>query len=81
MQSHRGAFVTDLHPGSAAAEAGLQLGDVITAVDGKAVSGPDDVGAAIRDHKPGDQITVTYERDGTVSSTDVQLGRRGDSGN
>ena len=37
---------------------------MITAVDEEAVATPDDLATAIAEHRPGDEVTVTYERDG-----------------
>jgi S1-C subfamily serine protease len=49
-------------------------GDIITKVDGKAISGMDDVIAAVDDHKPGDDITVTVFSDGQQKDVTVKLG-------
>ena len=46
--------------GSAADQAGLQAGDVITKVDDTAITSPDDLAAAVNGHQPGDKVTVTY---------------------
>ncbi len=71
-----GAEVANVATGSPAAGAGLQSGDVITAVDGTAVSGPVDLARLVRSHQPGDQVTITYIRGGTSTDTQVQLGDR-----
>ena len=42
----------------------LRAGDVLVAVDGKAVTTPDGVRAAVRAHKPGDSAVLTVRRDG-----------------
>jgi len=75
-----GAFVSDLVPGSAATDAGLELGDVIVAVDGAAVSGSDEVANAIRQRSAGESIDLTYERDGRRFETTATLKSRADSG-
>ena len=62
--------------GSPAAGAGLQAGDVITAVDGTAVSNAADLAQKVRSHQPGDQVTITYSRGGNSTDTQVQLGDR-----
>ncbi|MGD9915706.1 MAG: Do family serine endopeptidase [Rhizobiaceae bacterium] len=45
----KGVVVTDVDPESAAAERGIQAGDVITSVNSKAVASPDEVSAAVAD--------------------------------
>ena len=71
-----GATVTDVGPGTPAATAGIQVGDVITAVDGTPVTGPDTLGTAIGGHQPGDRVTVTIQRGTTKRTAPVTLGTR-----
>jgi S1-C subfamily serine protease len=71
-----GATVTDVGAGTPAAGAGIQPGDVITAIDTTAVNNPDDLGTAIQAHKPGDRVTVTIQRGTTKRTTSVTLGTR-----
>ena len=59
-----------------AAKAGLQKGDVITAVDGNTVTTGDDLSRAIDAHKPGDKITVTYKRGGSDHTVTLTLATR-----
>jgi S1-C subfamily serine protease len=79
VKTSDGAFVVDIDPGSAAGAGGLRLGDVITAVDGRPMSGSQDVIDAVREHEAGDEVTVTFERDGEIQSLVVRLGSRGAS--
>ncbi|MFC8368892.1 S1C family serine protease [Streptomyces sp. NPDC057239] len=67
-------------PGGPADKAGLQPGDVITKLDDRVIdSGPTLIGE-IWTHKPGDEVTITYERDGKEHTTELTLGSRvGDS--
>jgi putative serine protease PepD len=51
-------------------------GDIITKVDGKAITGMDDVIAAVNGHKPGDEITLTVFSDGQQKDVSVKLGDR-----
>ncbi|MER6480651.1 S1C family serine protease, partial [Streptomyces filamentosus] len=67
-------------PGGPAAEAGLRPGDVITSFGGHAIDSGPTLISEIWTHKPGDEVKVTYERDGKSASTTVVLGKRaGDS--
>jgi 2-alkenal reductase len=57
-----GAYVTEVIPGSPSEQAGLQVGDVIVAVNGKPVNDREPLVIHILSHKVGDQITVTVLR-------------------
>ncbi len=57
-----GALVRTVIAGGAARKAGLQPGDIITAVNGTAVSSVDELIIAIREHAVGDTVTLTYYR-------------------
>jgi putative serine protease PepD len=72
-----GARITQVASGSAAAAAGLQAGDVITAVDGRAVSSADDVVARISTMSPGDSLTLSVERNGSSATVHATLGSAG----
>ncbi|HEY7266268.1 MAG TPA: trypsin-like peptidase domain-containing protein [Solirubrobacterales bacterium] len=51
-------------------------GDIITKVDGKQITGMDDVISAVNEKKPGDEITLTVWRDGQQRDVTVKLGDR-----
>ncbi|MBV7698772.1 S1C family serine protease [Streptomyces sp. TRM70350] len=77
----KGAGGTDpVEAGGPADKAGLRPGDVITKLDDTVIdSGPTLIGE-IWTHKPGDKVTITYERDGRTHTVEVTLGARvGDS--
>jgi predicted metalloprotease with PDZ domain len=60
--------------GSPAFNAGLEEGDVITAADGKPIASPQEWQAAVRLHKPGEQMSVTYTRvDGQPVTTTIAV--------
>ncbi|WP_345962919.1 trypsin-like peptidase domain-containing protein [Streptomyces sp. BRB040] len=62
--------------GGPADDAGLKPGDVITKLDDRVIdSGPTLIGE-IWTHKPGDEVTVTYERGGKQHTTEVTLGSK-----
>jgi putative serine protease PepD len=71
-----GAKVTEVRRGAPAARAGLQSGDVITAIDGKRVETTAELQAAIDGHQPGDAITLRYSRNGKSRSVQVKLATR-----
>jgi S1-C subfamily serine protease len=75
----QGAVVTEVVPGSAAADAGLQVGDVIVKADGKDVTSSDDLRTAIVAKKPGDKMTVDVKRDGADQSVEVTVGSRSET--
>ncbi len=63
-----------------AAKAGLKAGDVITRFNGKPIDSGPTLISEIWNHKPGDKVKLTYERDGREQTVDVTLGEReGDS--
>jgi S1-C subfamily serine protease len=70
----QGATIVGLVPGGPAATAGLVPGDLITAVAGRAVSGPSDIEPIVLAHKPGDKVTVTYtDASGQSQTTTITL--------
>jgi putative serine protease PepD len=71
-----GAKIDSIVSGSPADKAKLQVGDVITAVGGKAVTGADDLTAAVNGYKSGDKATLTVKRNGSSKSIDVTFGTR-----
>lgn len=68
-----GALVREVGEGSTAAEAGLQQGDVITRVDDQAITDADSLVATIRSYRPGDEVEVTWQRDGAEQSATLVL--------
>ena len=71
-----GARISEVRPGTPAADAGLRAGDTITAVDGKAITTGDELTSTIGSKKPGDSVSVTYTRDGASHTVEVQLATR-----
>jgi S1-C subfamily serine protease len=73
-----GALVVSVMPESAAEAAGLQEGDVITQVDGRAVAASHPLDEHIRRYRPGDRVELTVLRDGRERDISVELGARRD---
>jgi len=60
----QGALIAQVRPGSPAAEAGLQDGDVVVEVNGVAIGGASDLRNQIGLLEIGDEVEITFERDG-----------------
>ncbi|MGB4563407.1 MAG: trypsin-like peptidase domain-containing protein, partial [Dethiobacteria bacterium] len=58
----QGVLIVDLVAGGAAARAGLQKNDIITAIDGQEVTSMSALKELLKQYRAGDQITVTYFR-------------------
>ncbi len=69
-----GARVVSVEPGSAAADAGLEPGDVITALDDRPITTSTELTAAVRSETPGEQIQVTVRRGDQSRTIEVTLG-------
>lgn len=70
-----GAAVTTIQVGGPAAAAGIAPDDVVLSVDGADVTGPDELGRAVRSHEPGDVVSVVIARDGVEETVAATLGR------
>jgi S1-C subfamily serine protease len=64
-----GAVIDGVLDGTPAASAGLQQGDVITAVDGQTVDSNDALTAGLHGHHPGDQVKLTWSDPSGASHT------------
>ena len=73
LPNRQGALVSLVEAGSAADRAGLQPGDVITAIDGDAVVAAHDLPIRIARHKAGDRIVLDVIRDGKLRKIAVQV--------
>jgi len=68
-----GAQVVEVGQSSAAREAGLENGDIITGIDDRQIASADALIATIRTYRPGDEVEVTYLRDGKSHTTKLTL--------
>ena len=68
-----GAEINSITKESAAEKMGLKEGDIITKVGDKKIEGPDDLSEAIKSHKPGDKVAITYLRDKKEQKATAEL--------
>ena len=68
-----GAEIQSITEGGAAEKAGLKEKDIITKIDDQKISIPDDLSAAIRKHKPGEKVSITYLRDKKEMKASAEL--------
>ena len=68
-----GVYVNEVMAGSAAEDAGLEKGDVILAVDGVSTLRNSDLLEQLGRRRPGDEVTLTIERDGKERQVAVRL--------
>ena len=94
LDTNYGGLLAEIVAGGPAEKAGLKGGseklefqagqystggDVILAVDGRKVVGPEDLSRLISAHRPGEEVTLTVLRNGERDEVEVTLGRRPDS--
>jgi len=76
QQTAAGLEVVEVVPNSAADDAGLEVGDVIVEFDGNEVTTPAQLANYVRNLDPGDEVKITYVRDGDTETTTAELGSR-----
>ncbi len=74
--SGKGVKVGGVVPSSPAEKSGLQKGDVIVKFDGKPVNNLRDYSNLLKQHKPGDKVVLTIERNGEKLDVNLILGER-----
>jgi putative serine protease PepD len=75
-----GAVVEEVSAGSPAADAGLEVGDVVVAIDDDPVSGALSLTAFVRERETDDQVALTVVRDGETLKVPVTLAARAETG-
>lgn len=70
-----GALIASIEDGSPAATAGLLVGDLITELDGVAISGPDSLRAALGD-RAGQTATIAIQRAGAARQVTATIGSK-----
>lgn len=68
-----GVEIQDITEESGAAKAGLKEGDVITKIGDTKIEDPDDLSKAVREHKPGDKVVITFLRDKKEQKATAEL--------
>jgi S1-C subfamily serine protease len=71
-----GQSVVEVVEDGPSAAAGIEEGDVITALDSQEITRQNSLIDLLFEHEPGDAVTVTVERDGTPQTFEVTLGER-----
>jgi PDZ domain-containing protein len=64
----------------APAHGALETGDQVLAVDGTSVTDARQVGDLVRQHQPGDRITVSYDRNGVTRTASITAGKYASDG-
>jgi len=73
LDVHTGVYIQNLVENGAADDAGLEVGDVITRVDGREVKAVPELQEQIGSKRPGDDVAVTINRDGKEKVLTVEL--------
>ena len=74
LAADSGAYVAAVSEGSGAAQAGIQVGDIITKFDGQNVESASDLMLDVRSKNPGDKVTLDVNRNGETKQVEVTLG-------
>ena len=75
LDRNEGIYVMNVLPNSGAANSGIRKGDIITHVNGQAVSDQPQLQEQIARYTPGDNVSVTYLRDGKPATTMMKLSK------
>ena len=78
FEKGNGVLIEDVVAEGPADKAGLEAGDIITKLDGKPVAASDELIALLKNHKPGDEISVTVRRQKNDKTLTVRLGEAPD---
>jgi S1-C subfamily serine protease len=71
-----GALITEVQPGTGAADAGVEVGDLIIALEDVEIQGIADLASQVRRYRPGTIVELLVVRDGAEIAFQVMLGER-----
>lgn len=75
-KTDKGVKIIGITKESGAEKAGLKVDDIVTKIDDKKIENELDITKIIGSHKPGDEVEITYTRDGKSAKTKAVLGER-----
>ncbi len=73
FKAEEGVYIQQIYTNSPAAEAGLQEGDIITALDGEDIKDMSSLQKKLVQYRPGDKITLTIERNKANQNVELTL--------
>ena len=73
-KDQRGVIITDVTKDSPAASANLRRSDVITSIDGRTVTTPQELRNAVAAKLPGTEVSVRYIREEKIETAKIKLG-------
>jgi hypothetical protein len=71
----RGALISNIREGTAAAKYGLPLGAAIVSVDGRRIDSADDLVATIQSYQAGDEVEIAYLEGDRMGRKKIRLGQ------
>lgn len=71
-----GVMIGSVEAGSPAAQAGVRVADIVTAIDGRPVEDSSDLRERVRGHRQGDTVKVELVRAGKIQALDVKVAER-----
>lgn len=76
LDSRNGAYINSITPGGPAERGGLQAGDIVVSLNGRAVADSTDLTRRVGQTSPGDSLRMEILRDGRRQTVTVRSGTR-----
>ena len=70
-----GFYINEVIENSGAENAGLKPGDIIKSIEGNKINNYADLHGYLFSRRPGDEVTITYKRDGKITSMNIKLSK------